>query len=59
MLSENNVYLGLFKWAKGWGARSFFEGLNVGASTFFQVSNMGATTFFEVEKVGARTFFGL
>ena len=51
--------MGLFKWGKERGARSFFDGLDMGANTFFEVSNMGARTSFEVKKVRARTFVGL
>ena len=46
ILSGNTVYLGLFKWGKERGARSFFECLDMGANTFFEVSKMGAMSLF-------------
>ena len=41
----STIYLGLFKWEKEKGARSFFEGLDMGANKIFEVSNMGLGLF--------------
>ena len=57
ILNGNTVYLGLLKWGKERGARSFFDGLDMGPTLFLKSQIWGLGLFLRLKKWGQELFW--